>query len=82
MAILPDTARPAAEVANTERRRLDETMARVVGQMCEGMLRAHRHDLRPPYVPAVTGGGAFLALNDSDVALLAATCQPAVKRSA
>ena len=59
----------------TEQSRLEETTARMVGRMCDGMLRAQRRNLRVQRLPGGSTGGAFLALNDTDVALLAATCQ-------
>ena len=82
MANLPDAAGQAAEVGNPERSRLEETTARMVGRMCEGMLRAQRRSLRVQRLPGAAAGGAFQALNDTDVALLAANCQPQERRSA
>lgn len=79
MAFLPNAAGQAAEVGDDERRRLEETTARMMGRMCDGMLRAHRRHTRPPCVPSGPAG-AFVALDDGAVAMLAATCQPPARR--
>jgi hypothetical protein len=81
MAILPDAARRAAEVVTEQRRLLEETTARMMGRMCDEMLRAHRRHARLHLVPIGAGGG-FGALSDADVALLAITCQPPGRRRA
>ena len=75
MAILPKVAGQAAELASIQRRRLEETTARMVERMCDGMLRAHRRSMTRSRAEGAAMG-AFLALTDSAVTALAATCRP------
>jgi hypothetical protein len=48
----------------------------MVERMCDGMLRAHRRTLRSCRAESGAAMGAFLALSDTAVAALAATCRP------
>lgn len=75
MAILPKVAGQAAEIASTQQKRLEEATARMVERMCDGMLRAHRRSMTLSQMEGAAMG-AFLALTDSAVAALAATCGP------